>query len=149
MSADVSRGGEQAIQAANAYAMSQRDHAAFWVDHLSPADDEPAADDPLVLNVAFTGDVARHERELRQIWGGPLCVQQMEHTVAELRSIQGELSGGAANEFGLQVLWSSVLEHQQKVQVGVVSVTDAQRRDVAERYGEGLVELVPGLTPVR
>ena len=146
---DPSRSGEDAIQAANAYAQSQSDHAAFWVDYLAPADQEPAADSPLILNVAFTGALQRHERELRQVWGGPLCVQELEHTVAELRGIQEDFSNGAAAVFGLQILWSSSLEHQQKVEVGVVAVTDAQRQDVAERYGAGLVELVPGLTPVQ
>jgi len=146
---DPSRSGEDAVQAANAYAQSQSDHAAFWVDHLAPADQEPAADSPMILNVAFTGELQRHERELRQVWGGPLCVQEMKHTVAELRGIQDDFSNGAAAESGLQVLWSGALEHQQKVEVGVVAVTDAQRQDVAERYGAGLVELVPGLRPVR
>lgn len=147
---DPARSGEDAVQAANAYAMSQSELAAFWVDQLGPAGEEPAADDPLVLNVAFTGDLARHERELRLIWGGPLCVQQMEHTVAELRGIQEDFSGSTGGaEFGLQVLWSGAVEYQQKVEVGVVAVTHAQREAVAERYGNGLVELVPGLTPVR
>lgn len=146
---DPARTGDGAVEAANAYAMSQTDLAAFWVDHLAPTDSEPAPDDPLVLNAAFTGDLERHEAELRKIWGGPLCVGQMARTTAELRAVQQDFSGSAGGaEFGLQVLWSGTVEYQQKVEVGVVAATDAQREAVDGRYGEGTVELVAGLNPV-
>ena len=42
----------------------------------------------IILNVSFTGEVKRHEQELRELWGGPLCVTQGGKTLKELEEIQ-------------------------------------------------------------
>jgi hypothetical protein len=48
----------------------------------------------IIANVAFTGDLERHTAQIRERWGGPLCVVQYERTYAELRRIQRELGTG-------------------------------------------------------
>ena len=72
---------DEAMQRALADAAAEPDYGGAWVDQsINPASDDGHggrdSNDPtkLVLNVMFTGDLERHEAELRAVWGGPLCV---------------------------------------------------------------------------
>jgi hypothetical protein len=144
---DPSRAGDAALQAAVALVQGESDHAALWVDQSGLPGEQASAAGDLVLNVAFTGDLARHEAELREVWGG-LCVVQLDRTVRELRAVQDELTGGGVDDLGLEVLWSSTLERQQVVELGVVASSPEQLDAVEQRYGSGLVRVIPALTPV-
>jgi hypothetical protein len=146
--ADPNRADDAALQAAVALAQGEPDHAALWVDQSGPPDEQASASGDLVLNVAFTGHLARHEAELREVWGGPLCVVQLDRTVRELRALQDELSSGGIDDLGLEVLWSSTLERQQVIELGVVAASSEQLDAVEQRYGSGVVRVVPALTPV-
>jgi hypothetical protein len=142
--------GEAGIQAVQAAARDQPDFAGLWIDQPPPGDDPEAAPPPpeqQVLNVAFTGDVERHEAELRRLWGGPLCVSRLPHAYTELVAIQEQLVQAVADEFGLEPLFSSVLETRNMVELGVVAVTPQQQAAIQERYGDA-VELTAGLQPV-
>src|SRR5919108_238757 len=45
-------------------------------------------------NAVITGDAERHEDELRDLWGGPLCVTEREtYTATELDEIRAEVEG--------------------------------------------------------
>lgn len=133
---------DRAIRAAH----RQADFAGAWIDYVG-APDEFVADADIVLNVAFTGELGRHEEEIRAHWGGPLCVTVHEHTRRRLREIQNDL-GAAAEEIGVQVLWSSISETGNFVEIGVV-VADAETREkIDERYGAGTVEMSAQLRPV-
>jgi len=46
-----------------------------------------------VLNVRFTKDLARHEADIRTIWGGALCVSKALHTLAELIRVDAAKAG--------------------------------------------------------
>jgi hypothetical protein len=70
--------GYEALDAAVAYAEAQPDYAAVWLDSS-------------ILNVKFTGNLERHERALRAIWGGALCVSMGERTAAEVEAIRAAL----------------------------------------------------------
>ena len=109
-------------------ARAQPDHAGAWVD--GP-----------VLNLAFTGDLPRHEAEARRTWGGPVCVVQHERGLAELQRISDELW----ERTDLEVFSTAVLEVENAVEVGVVAVTQEQQRALDERYGKGAVRVQPGL----
>ncbi len=102
-----------------------------------------AANDPtkLVLVVLFTGDLERHEQELRAIWGGALCVAGAERSDAELDAIQQEVSEVEG------FLWSSRNPVGNHVEVGV-AVDDGLQAAMDERFGEGVVVVVPELRPV-
>lgn len=145
---DRSRAGEDDLEPASAYAMAQPDRAAFWIDRQGASPYGPAPDGEIILNAGFTSDIARHELELRALWGGPLCVRQMERTVRELRAVQDELSASAAEDVGLTMLHSSVLEPRGVVELGVVVATPEQEAALDERFGAGVVEVVPGLVPL-
>lgn len=145
---DPDRADDAALQAAVALAQSEPDHAALWVDQSGPPDEQAPAPGDLVLNVAFTGDLSRHETDLREVWGGPLCVVQLDRTFRELRAVQDELTSGGVDDLGLEVLWSSTLERQQVVELGVVAASPEQLEAVEQRYGSGVVRVMPGLKPV-
>jgi hypothetical protein len=49
-----------------------------------------------VLNVAITGDLERHQAQVRSLWGGRLCVTRQRRTYRELLAIQRELHGRLA-----------------------------------------------------
>jgi hypothetical protein len=55
-------------------ARAEPDFAGAWVAYLEPMGGN-VAEDPgeMVLNVAFTGDLARHRAQLRRLWGGAGC----------------------------------------------------------------------------
>lgn len=148
---DVATTTDAAQAAANEHAARQPDYAGSWVDQsVNPAmadgfdpGDEEQANDPtkLVLVVRFTGELERHEQELRELWGGALCVTGAERTEAELAAIQEEVS----REPGL--LWSSPDVVGNRVELGVILDDGVQAR-LDERFGDGVVVVQPALRPV-
>lgn len=138
---------EQGREAAISYAGTRPDHAGTWIDQRS---DDPAVDaglppdDParIILNVRFTGDLERHEAELRQRWGGALCVLGAERSIAELEAIRDELQSE------LEPLGSGVSEVANRVELQLAVVDDDLRAELDERYGEGVVSVHGRLEPV-
>jgi hypothetical protein len=123
--------------------------AGLWIDYVAePVGEGTVEPGGIIANVAFTGDLERHTAQIRERWGGPLCVVQHERTYAELRRIQRELGNGAALELGLEMTWSSVDIQGNVVELGVVVADEAARAAVDGRYGVGSVELQPHLEPV-
>lgn len=148
---------EEAMTAAIEYAASQPDHAGTWLDQsmnpalsgdtgIADAEIEAAANDPtkLILNFRFSGDLERHERELREIWGGALCVTRAEHTEDELRDVQRRLHG----ELGDDVLGSGIDVTIGYVELMVVVDDGSLQRELDEQYGEGVVRVHSALRPV-
>jgi hypothetical protein len=118
----------EAQSAAVAYAEAQPDYVAVWVDSS-------------ILNVRFTGKLERHERALRAIWGGALCVSSGERTAAELESLRARLHDELAP------LGSSVDGRAGQVFLQVI-VDDGLQAELDQRYGPGLVRVHALLTPV-
>lgn len=132
LSAGSAGTGEEALRATFQAARAEADHAGLWVD--GP-----------VLSIAFTGDLPRHEAQVRRTWGGPLCLLQHARSLAELDRIQGEVT----KQPGLQVTSSWTSEDRNVVHLGVVAIAPEQQRALDERYGAGTVEVQPMLAPVR
>ncbi len=117
-----------------------------WVDQRIPDDEltEQNANDPkrLVLNVTTVGDPEVMEREIRDVWGGALCVSTAERTMAELRQVQrqvGDIEG---------VLSSSIDEVSAQVGVTFLVATEELQRELDDRYGAGAVRLFGTLEPI-
>jgi hypothetical protein len=108
------------------------------------------AEDPgeFVLNVAFTGDLERHEIELRPRWGGRLCVTRQQRSYRQLLGIQRELQGGAGSELGVRVLGTSIREDANAVSLTVVVLEERAREAIDARYGTGAVLATAVLTPI-
>jgi hypothetical protein len=130
------------------HARAQPDFAGAWLDQpidpVSESGSSEEVDDPakVVLNLRFTGDLARHEAEAREAWGGALCVSGATRSIADLEAVQREL----ADQEG--TLSSSIDVTRGVVQLGVVVAEPDRQRSLDERYGEGTVELVGALRPV-
>jgi hypothetical protein len=95
----------------------------------------------LVLNIRFTGNLERHERALRAIWGGALCVSVGGRTAAELESLRA----GLHEE--LDPMSTAVDERAGQVVLQVI-VDDGLQAELDQRYGPGLVRVHALLTPV-
>lgn len=144
---DPIRATEADLQAVMHAAEDEPDSAGFWIDYIQEPKESIASENVIAI-AAFTGDLEQHETELREIWGGALCITQHARTEAELRAIQRELSGEVGEGLGLEVTWSSGSVVDNLVEVGVVVADDAAVAAVEERYGPGAVLLVPALEPV-
>jgi hypothetical protein len=130
-------------------ARAQPDFAGLWLSYLGPMGDN-VAEDPgeFVLNVAFTGDPARHQAQLRPRWGGRLCVTRQQRTYRELLRIQRQLQGSAGKELGLPVLGTSIGEYANAVDLQVVVLEERERAALEARYGGGAVLTAAALTPL-
>ncbi|WP_157530496.1 hypothetical protein [Microtetraspora niveoalba] len=106
---------------------------------------ERYANDPkrLVLNLWFTGDASAREPEIREIWGGALCLNSAQRSEAELSEIQERV---LKEMKGVQS--ASADGRTGQVSIGVWVVTPELQREVDEKYGEGVVVLEGFLEPV-
>jgi hypothetical protein len=148
-SPDLSVATEDDMLVAMHAAEEEPDFSGFWIDYVEePVGEEIVEPGGIIANVAFTGDLDHHVAQIREAWGGPLCVVEFERTYHELRRIQDGFAADIGDELGLQTTWSSGDVTRNRVEIGVVVATDESRRAVDERYGEGAVLLVPALTPV-
>lgn len=148
---DESTATDAAMQEALGLAAAEPDYVGAWVDQsINPASDslsdeelELAMNDPtkLVLNVMFTGDLDRHEADLRAVWGGALCVSAAERTEADLLSILDEVTTVDG------VLGGSPDPRTGTVQVEVI-VDDGLQQRMDEEYGPGVVTVHAALQPV-
>lgn len=114
--------------------------AGSWLDQRA----DPGTNDPkqLVLNLRFTGDLDRHEREVRETWGGALCLTTAARSYAELMAIQNEMTGRK----GLLMASTDVVRNV--VQITVILDRDGElQREMDDRYGPGVVEVDSALKP--
>ena len=133
-----------AQQAVIEHANAQPDLGALWLDTGAElAGDLPGLTQPAVLNVAFTGDLDRHERELRHLYGGPLCVTRVTRSQAELLQLQQAVHAA----LGTDALGSDADGRRGVVNVMVTVVDDDIRTRIAEVDPDGLVELHGWLQP--
>lgn len=131
------------VRAINA-AEKEPDFAAAWIDYIDPPTEfmDPGN---VILNAAFTGDLQTHEEDLREFWGGPLCVSQLERPYKELIRIQKELNGEIPPS---NFLGSSVDVVLNRVELQVARMTEDELEEIEERYGEGTVAIEVRLQPV-
>lgn len=149
---DPSRATEEHLQMVMRAAEREGDSAGIWVDYLIPpemVDEGTVAPNDVLFVAAFTGDLVRHETELREIWGGPLCVTRHTRTMKELERIQAEIASEVGDQLGIEKTWSSIDVTANEVEIGVVVADEGVREALDERYGPGAVELHPALLRVQ
>jgi hypothetical protein len=146
---DPVRRSERYLEPVTQAARAQPDFAGLWISYLAPMGNN-VAEDPgeFVLNVAFTGDLARHQAELRPRWGGRLCVARQQRSYRQLLRIQRELQGDVGADLGLRVLGTGIRESANAVTLMVVVLEERARRALDARYGTGAVQATAALTPV-
>jgi hypothetical protein len=143
---DVATTTEQSLNETIERARARHDFGDIWVDQsINPAPVDPEHEtelnDPrkLILNISVTGDIEAATSDLRETWGGALCVSHADHTMEELQAVSrvvcdydGMLScdGGGMDHVGLYVTYddgSLQQELDQKYGVGTVHVGSALR----------------------
>jgi hypothetical protein len=102
-----------------------------------------------ILVVRFSADVERHERDLRSLWGGPLCVaQRPAHRWTGIEA-QALLMSEEARAAGVWILFGSFPADQRgRVEANAVVLDDVTRRWVDDHLGAGEIVLHGLLTPV-
>ncbi len=142
---DPARASQEHVDVAVERARTAPDHAGVWITYLDgPPSERPVAPGGILLNAAFTGDVERHRAELAEVWGGPLCVVEHEHTLAELTQIQTDL---LAEQKSLGMLSSSTDEVRNRVVVDVIFADAKTQAAMDARYGKDTVHLSSALRP--
>ena len=146
---------EQALQqhasAANGYAQRQPDVVTSWVTHIAPDNLDGAVDefDPVIFNAVFTGDLERHEAEIRKRWPGPLCVVEGEGpTKRELNRIRTKAEAYLTDELGLHMLGSGTGGVEPVIEIGVVADPEGRAQAAVDARWPGVVRLFPALRPV-
>jgi hypothetical protein len=144
---DPKRANHDQLARANTAAQAQPDFAGLWIVDPNKPVGERQDMSQVILNVAFTGDLERHTKELRKHWGGALCVVQRARTEAELIKIQESLQP-ILTELGLVFLGSSGDVVAGVVRVDVVFADASQQAKLDEKFGAGVVLLTSRLRPV-
>ncbi|MER6171299.1 hypothetical protein [Streptosporangium sp. NPDC001681] len=135
---------EGAIRKVIEKAPTVKGFAGAWLDqgYLKGYESGPqsvdGANDPtkLVLNLKFAGKLSGHERWVRKIWGGALCLSGAERTDTELRRIQKDLRDEVEE---IQTSDISIVNNRVEAQVFVATNELQQKFDF--RYGKGAVIL--------
>ncbi|MGI8407354.1 MAG: hypothetical protein ACR2L3_02445, partial [Actinomycetota bacterium] len=102
----------------------------------------------IVLVLAFTVEADRHEAGAREHWGGALCIWIQDRTEAELASIQRSMGEPWIPKMGIETTFSDRDITIGTVIIGVIVTTPEFEAELARRYGEGVVKVVPALRPV-
>lgn len=146
---------EQALQqdasGANAYAQRQPDVVTSWVTHIKPGKLTGAVDefDPVIFNAVFTGNLERHEAEIRKRWRGPICIVAGEGpTKRELIRIRVQAEAYVTGELGLQMLGSDCCGVAHVIEIGVVADPEGVGQAALDARWPGIVFLYPALRPV-
>lgn len=146
---DPGRASDDELQAVHRYGQGQSDFGGLWIHDPNPPRSDGYQDlSKVVLNVAFTGDLERHEADLRRVWGGALCVTRHTHTLAELERIMNELTSRLKPDFGLEMLTADGDEQHDVVAIHVVFADADDQAAIDARYGKGTVKLTSALKPV-
>jgi hypothetical protein len=142
---------QQDASVANGYAQRQPDVVSSWVTHIGPEEPTGAVDeyDPVILNAVFTGDVERHEAEMRKRWPGPLCVVEGEGpTKREQMRVRALAEAYLTDELGLHKLGSGCCGVEPVVEIGVVADREGAAQAALDARWPGIVRLFPALRPV-
>ncbi len=135
----------EAQSAATAYADEQADLGAVWLDRDAAwTGARPADVGAGVLTFSFTGDLDRHETQLRQRYGGPICVVAAAHSAAKLQALQAAVHDALPG--GALTISADAVRGVVEVWVPVVDEEVVQR--LAAVDPEGLVRAHAILVPV-
>lgn len=147
---DESKATDTALEQTLRRSESMPGFAGSWVDQSyldgenDPEAQERSANDPtrLVLNLRFTHDLEARERDVRETWGGALCVSRAERAKSELDRIQQQLSERPGFLSSGQDVVANVVD------LGVWAADADLIGDIERRYGRGAVRVIGVLEPV-
>jgi hypothetical protein len=136
---DPAKATDASLERTSARAARMAGYADLWLDQSGST--STGANDPtrLILNVAFTGDLQGRQRELRETWGGALCVSKASRTEEEIRRIQDQVEKAA----GLAGLSSA--GGRGVVELQVIYDDGTLQDEFDHKYGQGVVRVSSAL----
>ena len=147
VAADPATATAEALQEAFARASAISTYAGGWINQPDDDPDQtPDQTDPsrTVLVLRFTGDgLEEHAQQIREVWGGPLCVASAQRTEAELFDLQQRASADLPG-----LVSSAVDVVRNAVNVTLLRATTDQQAAFDAEYGDGLVVLFGMLEPI-
>ena len=144
---DPASANQSAFEAAVRAAEAERDFGGLWVFEGGPGVEDVPDYTRYVLIVAFTGDLERHEAEIREIWGGPLCLVKHTRTAAQLDSITRRALDLAKERRLFPLTAEPDYVHEiVKLKVGYANKADIDAFDA--EFGKGIVVITSRLKPV-
>lgn len=145
---------DEALDEADRVARSHREFGELWGDHSRnpardiPSDeltlaDEIAVNDPtkMTLNVTTTGDIAEMRDDIRDVWGGALCVSRSKFSERELQEIVDSIPDGPEV--------TSVSSGRDVVEVEVVWDDGSVQERADQKFGRGTVKIYSALGQYR
>jgi hypothetical protein len=146
---NLAKATEDAFEATSIMVRADLDFAGLWLDQKNMPTVDPnhggvVMNDPtkFVLNVRFTKDLARHEADIRKVWGGALCVSQAKRSLAELKKVEKQVNPRPG------VIYSEIDPVTGTVEVEMWVATQQRQRELDDKYGSGLVHLAGALEPI-
>jgi len=141
------------IEMVDAVTVGSNDWGGAWIEYIggtAPADlqSHPEA---VILVELFTGDLARHETELRSVWPGALCVASAATTSAEIEALAQKISADEYDADSLDPLLrqSAVVDYSRgTIRVVVAVATPALQAAFDAKYGVGVVVVSGVLRPI-
>lgn len=134
------------------------DHVATWTryvgdltsEEMMRLEEEGKQLPQKILHVMVRKEAGAAEAAIREAWGGPLCIIERDgYTERELVAIRKEAEAFIVDELGLQMAGSWEGEPGLAAEVIVwVDPGGAGQAALDERYGVGMVKLLPCLRPV-
>src|SRR5262249_28121095 len=97
----------------------------------------------IVLNIRFTKDLARHEADIRKVYGGVICLSKAKYSWTQLTRAQNQLYPGPGG-----IIFCDPDDVTSTVQMEVWLATRAHQRQLDAKYGPGLVHLIGALEPI-
>ena len=131
-------------------AKAQPDFGGVWFDDLGIETDGGYQDPSRgVFTVSFTGDLTRHEAELRKVWGGPLCVTLAPASKTELEAATAKVLADQNNDAldGFEVTGFGVNDMYGSLDIRVLWAPAGTEEMLSERYGVPL-HLAAALHPI-
>ena len=141
---------EQHLRDAAEYIDAQPDSSGSWAYDMSGASSEDEGRFAVVLIATFTGDLARHEAAIRELWDGPLCLAHRPWAEQDLRRIQSELVEALQTDGPSGIVRASGFEVDARIGVVIVDTvigTPDGQAWLDARYGSGVVRLRAVLEP--
>lgn len=125
------------------------DFAGLWLDQKNTPSVDPNRggvhmNDPanLVLDIRFTKDLARHEADIRKVYGGAICLSRATYSWRQLFRAESQLVPGPG------VIFSGLDDVTSTVQLHVWLATRSRQHQLDVKYGPGLVHLIGALEPI-
>ena len=139
------------IQRVDNYTSAAPDWGGTWVEFGDSPTDIASHPEKVILVELFTGDLARHETDLRAIWPGALCVAASTMASAKLEALAAKISQDEQSAGSLDPVMrsSGIVDYtRDAIRVSVPVASPSIQAAFDAKYGPGLVVVEGALKPV-